>query len=473
MKRLLLGLLAGLASTLVLAQPAFAERQAPAQSKKPNPFVGIPANGAVTNLTSGIITPVKAIDVERFAEQDGRAVAVVALKDAAGKVITTASLPVQRIARSGSGYSAQAQGSCRILHLELGPLDLNLLGLRIQLSRVVLDITAQRGPGNLLGNLLCAVTGLLDPSAPTATLIARLNRLLGLLSGSPFSGVPATGTVTNGSTASQVGSIDVSRFAVQRGQLVALAAIRDTAGRVLANTAIPVDLSQTRVSSASFNGTQQSSCRILHLVLGPLDLNLLGLRIQLNRVVLDITAERGPGNLLGNLLCAVAGLLDPPGLTGLANRLNQIIGATGPSPFAGVPAAGTARRGRTVTQIGSATIRRFVGRGNRLVAVTALRDVAGRTIGTVRLPVRAAQGGTARFNQASCSILRLVLGPLDLNLLGLRVQLNRVVLNITAEPGAGNLLGNLLCGIVGLLDRTPLRAAPAAARLNRTLAFYR
>jgi hypothetical protein len=34
------------------------------------------------------------------------------------------------------------------------PLDLNLLGLAIHLDRILLDITAQSGPGNLLGNLL-------------------------------------------------------------------------------------------------------------------------------------------------------------------------------------------------------------------------------------------------------------------------------------------------------------------------------
>jgi hypothetical protein len=32
--------------------------------------------------------------------------------------------------------------TCPILHLELGPLDLNLLGLRVQLNQVVLDVTA-------------------------------------------------------------------------------------------------------------------------------------------------------------------------------------------------------------------------------------------------------------------------------------------------------------------------------------------
>src|SRR5262249_13621666 len=51
---------------------------------------------------------------------------------------------------------------------------------------------------------------------------------------------------------------------------------------------------------------------------------------------------------------------------------------------------------------------------------------------------------------ASCSILSLTLGPLHLNLLGLVVDLNQVVLNITAVPGAGNLLGNLLCSVAGL-----------------------
>jgi len=56
-----------------------------------------------------------------------------------------------------------------------------------------------------------------------------------------------------------------------------------------------------------------SSCPVLHLLLGPLNLNLLGLNISLNQVVLDITAIPGPGNLLGNLLCDIAGLLNPGG----------------------------------------------------------------------------------------------------------------------------------------------------------------
>ena len=75
-----------------------------------------------------------------------------------------------------------------------------------------------------------------------------------------------------------------------------------------------------------------ATCTILDLTLGPLDLNLLGLRVQLNQVHLLITAEQGAGNLLGNLLCGVANLLNGGGalsnlLSGLQNLLNQILGA--------------------------------------------------------------------------------------------------------------------------------------------------
>jgi hypothetical protein len=72
----------------------------------------------------------------------------------------------------------QATGSCQILDLTLGPLDLNLLGLMVHLDTVHLNITAQQGPGNLLGNLLCAVAGLLDANGGTNQLAMLLNSLL-------------------------------------------------------------------------------------------------------------------------------------------------------------------------------------------------------------------------------------------------------------------------------------------------------
>lgn len=94
---------------------------------------------------------------------------------------------------------------------------------------------------------------------------------------------------------------------------------------------LPVRAPGAHLHSAAMTPAALATCSILHLVLGPLDLNLLGLHVHLNRVVLDITAQSGSGNLLGNLLCAVAHLLDntSPSLTQLlrlSSLLNRIIG---------------------------------------------------------------------------------------------------------------------------------------------------
>jgi hypothetical protein len=73
------------------------------------------------------------------------------------------------------------QASCEILRLSIGAIDLNLLGLTVHLNPVLLVITAVPGPGNLLGNLLCAIANLLNGPSPLAGIVALLNQLLALL----------------------------------------------------------------------------------------------------------------------------------------------------------------------------------------------------------------------------------------------------------------------------------------------------
>jgi hypothetical protein len=101
---------------------------------------------------------------------------------------------------------------------------------------------------------------------------------------------------------------------------------------------------------------------------------------------------------------------------------------------------------------------------------SALRSVPVKKINGQHLGRNAA--GAAVSARAACNILNLVLGPLHLNLLGLVVDLNQVVLNITAVPGAGALLGNLLCAVAGLLDGTPAAGllGQIAGLLNQILA---
>ncbi|MBY8875409.1 hypothetical protein K7640_26590 [Micromonospora sp. PLK6-60] len=141
---------------------------------------------------------------------------------------------------------------------------------------------------------------------------------------------PVTGSFTDalGGTGTFAGSFTPTRFVNQNGQLAAIGTLTGTLTNS-AGASLGTVTELITVPVAAINGT----CDILNLDLGPLDLNLLGLRVQLNEINLDITAVQGAGNLLGNLLCAVAGLLDGPTgglggvLNGLVALLNRILNA--------------------------------------------------------------------------------------------------------------------------------------------------
>jgi len=140
--------------------------------------------------------------------------------------------------------------------------------------------------------------------------------------------VPITGTATNalGETVNFAGTFALQSFTLVNGQLSAVGQLTGT----LTNTVTGVVQNVSRTITLPV-GSISGTCQILHLELGPLDLDLLGLQVHLDKVVLDITAQSGPGNLLGNLLCSVAHLLDSSGsgisLTQLVNQLNAILGA--------------------------------------------------------------------------------------------------------------------------------------------------
>ena len=149
-----------------------------------------------------------------------------------------------------------------------------------------------------------ANAGVVSKKASTAVQLAAI----------PITGTTSTGAVFNG-------TFDVQRFAIRNGELVAIGTLTGTltsaTGQLIGNVSRVITLDVTPT---------QASCEILDLVLGPLDLNLLGLMVHLDQVHLNITAVPGPGNLLGNLLCAVAGLLDAGGpLQGLVGLLNNIL----------------------------------------------------------------------------------------------------------------------------------------------------
>lgn len=152
-----------------------------------------------------------------------------------------------------------------------------------------------------------------------------------------------------------------------------------------------------------------TSCRVLHLTLDTLQLQLLGLNAHLDRVQLDITGRRH-GGVLGQLFCRLS-----RGLSG-----------------------GKAKARAAAVRAIDARLRRH--------PMPAMRFTARLT----------PQATASQAPAATCQVLDLVLGPLDLDLLGLVVDLNRVHLNVTATRGGG-VLGDLFCS---LADGKP--QAPAA-----------
>jgi hypothetical protein len=135
------------------------------------------------------------------------------------------------------------------------------------------------------------------------------------------------------------GSFKPKRFVEKNGAIFAKGVIRGTfetksgaTKKFKVKRLVPVKkIEGTRVTARALN---RADCDVLNLVLGPLDLNVLGLTVSLNRVLLDVVAVSGAGNLLGNLLCAVAGLLDGGGLLSnllgqITDLLNQILGRLG------------------------------------------------------------------------------------------------------------------------------------------------
>jgi hypothetical protein len=173
--------------------------------------------------------------------------------------------------------SHTSDGPCPILDLQVGAIDLTLLGLRVQTSNICLEVTAVPG-GGLLGNLLCEVANLLQGGTTLPEIITLLT---------------ARG--------------DLERF------LGGLTSMLDSVfDAITAN-----------------NTLAGATCSVLSLQLGPIELNLLGLVVELDNcangpVTVDVTAIQG-GGLLGDLLCSLADLLNNRGpATAIRNLLWQI-----------------------------------------------------------------------------------------------------------------------------------------------------
>ena len=160
-----------------------------------------------------------------------------------------------------------------------------------------------------------------------------------------------SGTVTKGGKAFKgkqfTGTYSIDKFVSKGGKLYSVGTLKGKAGSKKINKSgvrLPAAVANNAAAGSSQAHSSQvpplplpplpagNACSILSLNLGPINLNVLGLVIRTNEIQLRIDAVQGPGNLLGNLLCGITGLLNPAtGGTGVANtplgQLTQILNA--------------------------------------------------------------------------------------------------------------------------------------------------
>jgi hypothetical protein len=193
-------------------------------------------------------------------------------------------------------------------------------------------------------------------------------------------------------------NVRIQRFQLQGRQLVAKgvarAGLRDESGAL-----------STATKPVTFQVRGGGSCRVLTLNLDTLQLTLLGLRVDTSAVNLKITGQRS-GGALGQLFCRLARGIN----------LNR----------------------RALALSAQRTLNRRIGR-------KPLNAIGFRA--NVQPSAQAAQAAPA---PGSCQVLDLILGPLNLDLLGLRVDLygaqttQPVRVLITADPNGG-ILGQVFC----------------------------
>ena len=212
--------------------------------------------------------------------------------------------------------------------------------------------------------------------------------IAGILAAGPQGASAATARLTTATPEGKLAvSVDLHRF-------YATAAGTQASGTATA-TLTPIGQKPTTISKqVTLAATRSGSCTVLTLDLEELNLNLLGLNVHLEKVVLGVTGQPH-GGVLGSLFCSLAHARVKAARVAAVKRINHSV-----------------RRDGVVRPLGFA------------------------------VDLRAAAAATG----PTCSVLDLVLGPLNLNLLGLVVDLNKVHLTVTAEP-TGGVLGTLFCGL--------------------------
>lgn len=157
----------------------------------------------------------------------------------------------------------------------------------------------------------------------TPLALAPLSAAAAPTSPDPFTRLAAAGTGAGG--LEFIGTLNVQRFVVQGGRLVAAAALSGRVSRTVDRAATPV----TRLNSVPARvpvAGLAATCEALELRLDPLRWEPLGLLIRVEPIRLDDATLPVTGQLPRSVLCSIKDLLDRgAGPDPLAELLNVLL----------------------------------------------------------------------------------------------------------------------------------------------------
>jgi len=364
--------------------------------------------------------------------------------------------------------------SQQLLQIKLNPIDLDLLGLEVKADGslpgdttpdpIIVTISAEGGEGKLLGNLLGAISTLVNFPGVGSALNNVLAKTIDLVNSVDLA-LPPNSIVGNSSNSTNTTTpvLDVFVAPVHAdllGLVITTSPIHLTItahtgdglvlGNIISDLAhlfdnpppeLTINEVNNRLAQLLTTLNQQipgiapaptppvslEEGQFLELTLAPINLNLLGLVLNTSQITVNAFAQEGNGNLLGNLLQSLLNTIDatPGNLTVLNQNLNALL-----AKVIGVLNAAQLSLPQS--------------------AIDALPSVLQTLLSPVLI---------SPTPGASTQILDLVIAspdgtqpPVRADLLGLVVTTSDINAELLAQTGNGQVLGNLLYNVANLLN---------------------
>lgn len=352
-----------------------------------------------------------------------------------------------------------------LLTLQLKPLDIDLLGLKVTSDPITVTVSQSPGDGALLGNLLNTVSSVVNLDEVSTALNQVLGSTVDLLNSVDLqvTGVGSGVFSTHAAATTPVLSLYVAPVQLDLlGAVVTTSAVHLNVtavagdglvlGNVLTdlanlfnpplpnqldvatiNTKIEDLLADLNAQIPNIPSAPTTPTRafapgdVLSLTVPKIDLDLLGLNLQTTPITVDAHATTGDGLLLGNVLTSVLNTLDatPEQLHDLSDNLNGLLAKV----------VGVLNASDLVLPAG---------------AVDALSD----TLKTLALPdlVTAAPGSSAPVLDLVIKSSDGTTPPVMVDLLGVKVTTSDIDATLSAVTGDGKVLGNLVYNVASLLN---------------------